>query len=712
MILPCVLGDFAGVIFIRKKFPAKTQRSKGKVKRFNYSVINDVINNQNKLKIMCGICGIWGKNNKSAVDSMVKAMRHRGPDDNGTYFDSKISLGMTRLAILDVSDAGHQPMTVADESIWIVYNGETYNFKSERSILEEKGYKFSSGSDTEVILKMYREYGDDFLKRLRGMFALAIYDKRGGHGKEKLLLARDHFGIKPLLYANIGDQIIFASEIKTLLASGLIEPEIDPIGLRYLLTYGSVCYPHSIIKGIKMLPPAHKLVVENGEMKIERFWSFDINRRPELREMPYEELVKEVGSVLEESVKLQMVSDVPIGAFLSGGIDSSLMVAMMSEASNKRMKTFSVGFGDEGAKIDESIEAGLIARHIGTDHTRVEVNEMDVRDDIEKFAFGLDQPSSDGINTYFVSKAASKDVTVAISGNGGDELFAGYSWFIFMQKELKKQKENPVSAKMKFLASSFFQQNIFDPLIPVKGGLIIHRLRNGGKFLNRFAANSWRLFGGRDTARLITKDLRAEAQVGRSFHLDLKKMDEIPDGTILERVSALSLRGYNNNQLLHDSDTVSMINSLELRVPFLDPLVADTALSLPDSSKLRTKGKLSFAENLSYRETGAKRILLDIGKDMLPAGFDKKPKRGFGVPHEAWLRGSLKEVYLDTLSEKNIVKRGILDVVEVEKFKDAFENHKLEALKIWTLMILELWCREVLDKTFPAKQNCEDLITN
>lgn len=630
---------------------------------------------------------------------MVAAMRHRGPDDNGTYFDSKISLGMTRLAILDVSDAGHQPMTVEDESIWMVYNGETYNFKSERKILEEKGCKFISGSDTEVILKMYREYGDDFLKRLRGMFAVAIYDKRGGFGKERLLLARDHFGIKPLLYANIGEQIIFASEIKTLLASGLIKPEIDPVGLRYLLTYGSVCYPHSIIKDIKMLPPAHKLEVENGEMKVERFWSLGVNRRPELREMPYEELVEEVGSVLKESVKLQMVSDVPIGAFLSGGIDSSLMVAMMSEAADKRMKTFSVGFGKEGAKIDESIEAELIARHIGTDHTRVEVNQRDVRDDIEKFAFGLDQPSSDGVNTYFVSKAASKDVTVAISGNGGDELFAGYGWFIFMQMELEKQRENPASAKMKSLASAFFQRDVFNPLIPGKGGLMIHRLRNAGEFLNRFAANSWQLFGGRDTARLIAKDLRSEAQVGRSLHLDLMKMDEIPDGTILERVSALSLRGYNTNQLLHDSDTVSMINSLELRVPFLDPFVADTAFSLPDSSKLRIKGELSFAQNLSYRETGAKRILLDIGKDMLPAGFDEKPKRGFGMPHESWLRGSLREVYLDTLSEKQVAARGILDVSEVEKIKNAFANHNLEALKIWTLMILELWCRKVLDKS-------------
>lgn len=647
---------------------------------------------------MCGICGIWGKSDKPAVDKMVAAMYHRGPDDNGTYFDEKVSLGMARLAILDVSEAGHQPMNTANGQIQIVYNGETYNFKSERKILESKGYKFNSSSDTEVILKMYEEYGDEFLKRLRGMFAIAIYDKR--NGKERLLLGRDHFGIKPLLYASVNNQLIFASEIKTLLASGLIKPEIDPVGLRYLLTYGSVCYPYSIIKGVKMLPPAHKMVIENGEMNIERFWSFDINRRPELRDLPYEELVDEVEKVLEESVELQMVSDVPIGAFLSGGIDSSLMVAMMSKASNKRMKTFSVGFGSEGSEIDESAEAEITANFIGTDHSRVLVSEQDVRNHIERFAFGLDQPSNDGINTYFVSMAARKGVTVAISGNGGDELFAGYGWFIFMQKELEKQKQYPMSHKLRTISSTVFEKEFFDGFIPSKSGQYIHRLRNAGGFLNRFGDNSWHLFGVRGTARLIAEELRKPAQAGRSLHFDLQEIDEVPNGSILERVAALSLRGYNNNQLLHDSDTVSMIHSLELRVPFLDPVVADTAFSLPDDSKLKTNGNLSYAKNLSYRDTGAKRILLDIGKKMLPKDFDKKPKRGFGMPYASWLKGSLKEVFEDTLSNESVKKRGILDVNEVSAIKNEFENGNIEALKPWTLMILELWCREVLDKPF------------
>lgn len=655
---------------------------------------------------MCGICGIWGKRDEPAVNSMIDAMYHRGPDDNGTYFDSKISLGMTRLAILDVSHAGHQPMSASEGLIWMVYNGEAYNFKSERSILRSKGYTFSSTSDTEVILKMYQEYGDEFLTRLRGMFALAIYDKRRGYGRERLLLARDQFGIKPLLYANVGSKLIFASEIKTLLASGLIKPEIDPNGLRHLLTYGSVSQPQTMIKGVRMLLPAHKMVVENGQAKLERYWSLEANRRSELQDLSYPELVEEVEKVLAESVHLQMVSDVPVGAFLSGGIDSSLMVAMMSEASDKRMKTFSVGFGNEGAEIDESLEAEITARHIGTDHTRVLVDETDVRDHIERFAFGLDQPSADGINTYFVSMAARKAVTVAISGNGGDELFAGYGWFIFMQRELEKQLVNPLSGKIRSLASSLFRQNIFDTFLPGSAGQIIHRFRNSGGFLNRFGDNSWQLFGVRDTARLLAKHLRADARAGRSLHLDLQEIDEMPEAGVLERISGLTLRGYNNNQLLHDSDTVSMIHSLELRVPFLDTSVADMALSLPDDAKLRTTGDLSIAKGLSYRETGAKRILLDVGKKMLPEGFDKKPKRGFGMPYKAWLNGSLKEVYLDTLAPGQIAKRGILNASEVSMLKDSFAGgDDPEPLKVWTLMILELWCREVLDKPFSANRD-------
>ncbi|HET7287511.1 MAG TPA: asparagine synthase (glutamine-hydrolyzing), partial [Pyrinomonadaceae bacterium] len=299
---------------------------------------------------MCGICGTWGAEGHNAVHAMVDALHHRGPDDSGVLEDKNVTLGMTRLAIIDVSSAGHQPMVSPDGQIRIVYNGELYNFREERTILEKLGYSFRSTSDTEVVLRMYEHYGDDFLLRMRGMFALAIHDKR----HERLLLARDQLGIKPLLYATTNGRLIFASEIKALLASGLIDSEIDPISLRLLLTHGAIVQPRTILRGVKMLLPGHRLIAKQGqEARVERYWSLGLNRRADVRSVPYDQQVEAVRNALDESVRLQMVSDVPLGAFLSGGVDSSLLVALMAQATNEsRLKTFSVGFEAEGEKID------------------------------------------------------------------------------------------------------------------------------------------------------------------------------------------------------------------------------------------------------------------------------------------------------------------------------------------------------------------------
>lgn len=647
---------------------------------------------------MCGICGIWGGSGERRVNEMVREMDHRGPDDRGTFSDAQISLGMTRLAILDTSSGGHQPMSTPDGLIHIVYNGETYNFWSEREILESKGYEFTSTSDTEVVLRMYEEYGDDLVRRLRGMFAFAIYDRRKGPGHERLLLARDHFGIKPLLYSLSEGKFVFASEIKAILASGLIQPEIDPVGLRYLLTYGSVYQPHTILKGVKMLPPAHRMIVDASGSRIERFWSLGVDRFPELRVIPYEAAVDEMGAILEESVRLQMISDVPLGAFLSGGIDSSLMVAMMAKASSEKVKTYSVGFGSEGADMDESDEAAITARHIGTDHTRVTVTASDVRRNIEHIALSLDQPSVDGVNTYYVSRAARSGVTVAVSGNGGDELFAGYPWFIFMKNDQARRSRSAVRAGARSLASSLAGGSIFDPLMSAPLGKIVNRARGLSGFVTRYG-NLWQVCGSIGAARLLNKDLRTEALAGRSVNRDLRDIDEIPDGTPVQRVTGLSLRGYNGNQLLRDMDAVSMIHSLELRVPFLDPVVADAALSLPDEAKLGDTSRLKSEHLQTYRDTGAKRILLDIGKKFLPPDFDRKPKRGFAMPFDSWMRGSLREVVEDTLSDAAIRNRGLLDVEAAAQIRESAFHSEGSWMQPWVLMMLELWCRQVVDNS-------------
>jgi asparagine synthase (glutamine-hydrolysing) len=629
---------------------------------------------------------------------MIGAMHHRGPDDKGIFHDQNASLGMTRLAIIDTSSAGHQPMQTPDGQITVVYNGELYNFQEQRQLLEAKGCHFRSSSDTEVVLQMYEQYGDDFLLRMRGMFALAIYDKRRGPGRERFLLARDQMGIKPLLYTRANGRLIFASEIKALLASGLVKPEIDPVALRLLLTYGSVYQPNTIIRDVKMLLPAHRMIVENGRERIEKYWSLGLDRRPELRGLPYEEQVDELTRVLEESVRLQMISDVPLGAFLSGGVDSSLLVALMAQQiGGKRVKTFSVGFGQEGSDVDETDDAARTASFLGTDHTRVVVGGDEVRDRIRHIAFGLDQPSVDGVNSYFVSLAARHGLTVAISGTGGDELFAGYPWFADMVvDDLRWRGTQPWKTFARTAMAPAVRLSLFDELPPGRMRKRVEQLRFTTDFRTRYVG-SYHIFGSAGAARTLAARLRGPAQAGRSAHYDLQETDELPEASALERVTAVCLRGYTTNQLLRDIDAVSMAHSLEVRVPYLDPVVAEAALSLPDQAKMGHSSPPQHFGTLSYREAGTKRVLLDIAKGMLPEGFDTRPKRGFGMPFDSWLRGPLREVLLDTLSEDRVQRRGLLEPDAVATVKHDFLNGSANWTRPWLLMMLELWSQEVLD---------------
>ena len=642
---------------------------------------------------MCGICGIWGRPDPEKVEKMVSALHHRGPDDSGTYHGELASLGMARLAVIDINPTGHQPMSDPQKTSWIVYNGEVYNFQEQRQYLEKMGHRFVSASDTEVILHLYEQYGDDFLLRLRGMFALAIYDLRGGHGKERLLLARDHLGIKPLLYAELGDQVVFASEIKALLASGLIEREIDHDSLRVLLTFGSIYQPKTILRDVKMLLPGHRLIIENRSKRVERYWSLGVGRKPEVGKLHYEDQVVAMREALQESVRLQMVSDVPLGAFLSGGVDSSITVAMMSALAGDRVKTFSVGFEEEGRDIDETEEARKTADFLGTDHHHVVVRGTDVRDRISHIASGLDQPTVDGVNSYFVSWAARQHVTVSISGTGGDELFAGYPWYINMVREM----QTPASLSSHLFAG-LMRFPIFDPLMVTKRGKGLHKVRTKAGFLSRYALQ-YHVYGSLSTASLLAPEIRRSAHAGRTEAFYLQNTDDLSNGTVLERVTALCLNGYTRNQLLRDIDAASMSHSLEVRVPYLDPVLADLALSIPDESKL-VSSKIKDGNILvnTYRALGAKRILIDVGRPLLPKDFDIQPKRGFGMPFDPWLRGPLKEIMGDTLSETSLRRRGWFSPEQARAVLGNFESGAAGWAYPWLLMMTELWAREVLDK--------------
>ena len=647
---------------------------------------------------MCGICGILNLSDRAAIESMVTAMHHRGPDDRGTFLDEHVGLGMSRLAIIDISPAGHQPMSTPDGLIWIVFNGEIYNFKSERLILEKQGCSFHSNSDTEVVLRLYEKYGDDFLLRLRGMFALAIFDKRKGPGHERLMLARDPLGIKPLLYSENNSRLVFASELKAMLASGLVEREVDPEALRLLLTFGSVYQPHTMLQGVKSLLPGHRLVMENGRKSIEPYWSFGLDRCKGLRERPYEEQVEQLAAMLQESVDLHMVSDVPVGAFLSGGVDSSLLVGLMTRLAGHRIKTFAVGYEKEGADIDESDEAGLTAAFLGADHTRAVITGEMVRQHLEKIAGDLDQPSVDGVNSYFVSMVARQTVTVSISGTGGDELFAGYPWFPKMILEEQKKKEHPWKYRYDELLTGFSQNPLFDPFLLGKNGMGLKHLREKAGFVTRYAG-TYQIFGSIGAANLLAPSLRKGAHAGRAEANDLANLDELPVGAAVERVSALVMRGYLQNQLLRDIDAVSMAHSLEIRVPFLDIPLTDLAFSLPASAKLKTTLPDLNPWLASYRQMGSKRILIDAGKllGVLRDDIDLQPKRGFGMPFAHWLKGTLSEVMDDTLSPSVVLKRGWFEPVLTAQVRQDFLDGKTGWAFPWSLMIAELWARKVLD---------------
>ncbi|MGO8822516.1 MAG: asparagine synthase (glutamine-hydrolyzing) [Desulfomonilaceae bacterium] len=651
---------------------------------------------------MCGICGIWGLDDSGALDRMVSAMHHRGPDDCGTFFDNRIGIGMARLSILDLTVAGRQPMSNSSKNIWIVYNGETYNFQDERELLEAKGHRFQSHSDTEVVLRMYEVYGDDFLLRMRGMFALAIYDKRRGTGRERLLLARDQLGIKPLIFAEISGKLLFASEMKALLASRMVTPEIDPVALRMLLTYGSVYQPRTMLKGVRMLLPAHRLIYQGGRLRIQRYWSLGIDRMPELQHLPYEELVDRTAKMMSESVRLQMVSDVPVGAFLSGGVDSSLLVGLMTRIAGRRVRTFSVGFEAEGLDIDESDEACRTATFLDADHRRVVVTGRDVRDRLTHIAASLDQPSVDGVNSYFVSLAARKAVTVAISGTGGDELFAGYPWFPKAAMYEDEKKRSPMKMAWQSWLARSAGLPMFNRLVFGAYGGKLETLRNGAGFVPRYACN-YQLFGITGAARMLAPALRKSAQAGQSLIQDLKPLDELSGAQAVERASALCLRGYTNNQLLRDIDAVSMSHSLEVRVPFLDVMAVDFALSLPASSKLGRIDPKINPWTATYREMGSKKVLIDAGRKLgvLSNGIDLQPKRGFGMPFDAWLRGPVREVMEDALDPQTVKRRGFLDSNMVQLVKKGFVNGTVGWAQPWLLMILELWQRQVLDHLPP-----------
>jgi asparagine synthase (glutamine-hydrolysing) len=577
---------------------------------------------------MCGIAGGIGLDNPQSVEKMLNAQVHRGPDDHGLEIDqdNKVILGNCRLAIIDLSQAGHMPMRTTDNRVWITYNGEVYNFQVLRQELQDRGYVFHSHTDTEVILNAYLEWDVDFVARLRGMFAFAIYDRREhvAHGRTgRLFLARDHFGIKPLYWSHQDGIFLFASEIKSLLASGRVERRVDPQAVWDYLSVGAIPPPRTILKNVSALLPGHYMLVQKGHIQIAKYWDL----RDAARQVPQvpsdlDEAAVELRRLMDEATRLQMVADVPVGAFLSGGIDSSAIIGLMSQHVNHPLKTFSIGFASQWKQYSELTWARLVAERFHTDHTEIIISGQFVADHFHQLIEAIDQPSGDGINSYFVSQATRRSVTVALSGLGGDELFAGYPQFrslLWVERWLPNG-----SPTLRALEPAW--------------NSLPGRLKNNLRLLSD---ESRKRFS--DVRLLYTEpEKRQWSNLAANADIPLAPISSIYANWLDQTLAPVALTsyvevsGYMNYVLLRDTDVMSMAHSLEVRVPFLDPELAAYAFRLPDSMKLvRNESKVVLKQSI---------------RDLVPQKILSRRKMGFEFPMKDWLIDSLQTPVKDVLA--------------------------------------------------------------
>ncbi len=628
---------------------------------------------------MCGICGKFNYQTKAPVDktlleSMCDVMRHRGPDELGVYNKGPIGLGHCRLSIIDL-ETGHQPMCNEDKTCWIVYNGETYNFQQLRQELQDKGHRFRTKSDTEVILHLYEEEGTACVNRLRGMFALALWDSR----HNRLFLARDRLGQKPLVYAQTPDGLIFASEIKSLLKDPRITPEVDLTALHHYLTYQYVPSPHTMFKGIHKLPPAHTLVYQDGNIKIERYWNLQF-KYDNLSEQEY---MEELWRLLNEATRLRLISDVPLGAFLSGGIDSSAVVGIMAQHSNRPVKTFSIGFEEEG--FNELEHARTVARHFNTEHQEfiVKPNALEI---LPKLIWHYNEPFADpsAIPSYYVAKMARRHVTVALNGDAGDEQFAGYGRYIAERQAILYNKiPGAIRKGLIEPLTGLLPQTGREQALPDKLRRFISTISSpfGKRYLQLICA-----FNNRQKESIYSPDLIKLLKCHDSLDRIQQLYDKAPTPDPMSSALYVDIMTYLPDDLLVKIDIATMANSLEGRSPFLDHKLMEFSATIPWQLKLK-------GNNTKY-------LLRKTLSKLLPPEILNRKKAGFAVPISRWLRHDLRDFARQTLLDGSFTKRGYFKQEMISKlFKQHQTGHYDHGFRLWTLLNLELWHQTFIDKT-------------
>ncbi|CAN5339184.1 asparagine synthase (glutamine-hydrolyzing) [soil metagenome] len=627
---------------------------------------------------MCGITGFVNKNgdkaNRELLGAMNRAIYHRGPDEDGFFVHDNVGLAMRRLSIIDLA-SGQQPIFNADRTKCIVFNGEIYNYRELRQGLIDRGHELFTKSDTEAVLRLYEESGPDSLQHLRGMFAFAIWDDVD----KSLFLARDRIGKKPLLYSRQpnGD-LIFGSEFQALLKHPSISREVDYDAIDSYFTYLCVPAPQTAFKAIRKLEPGHWLRWKNGEVETHRYWLPDFSKKIKISE---EEAIEETTRILRESTKLRMISEVPLGAFLSGGVDSSVVVALMAQESTTPVKTFSIGFEEQD--FSELKYAKRVAEHVGAEYNEfiVRPNAVDVLPTLVDH-YGEPYADSSAIPTYYVSKETRKHVTVALNGDGGDESFGGYERYAAMQLAEIYQRF-PASLRKIFVET------------PVKAlpssELRRSRIRDVQRFIK--AANLSRseryyywMSGIKDSMKeeLYTDEFKKRGNGNRPFHFIDQWYKQANGSGMLDSTLLADQMTYLPNDLLVKVDIASMANSLEARSPFLDHKVIEFAASLP--------------ENLKMRRFQTKYLLKKVAARLVPRSVIYRQKMGFGVPVGKWFRGEMRDFVHSVLLSERAMKRGLTEPAVVARWIDEHETAVADhTFHIWGLLMLELWFQQFID---------------
>jgi asparagine synthase (glutamine-hydrolysing) len=635
---------------------------------------------------MCGIAGIVSQSSDlEAIAPMTQALSHRGPDGSGMWSDGLCALGHRRLAIIDLSVKGKQPLCNENEAVWIVFNGEIYNFQELRAELEPRGHKFTSHTDTEVIVHAYEQWGTACLKKLRGMFAFAIWDQP----KRRLFLARDRVGKKPLYYADRGSCFAFASEIQGLLQNPAVHREVDLAAVDCYLSWGYVPAPLTGFKNISKLPPAHFLVLDVGRdgaaTRVERYW--DLQYSPKLT-MAESEAGEHLREKLTAAVRYRLMSDVPLGAFLSGGIDSSIVVGLMAEISGARVKTFSIGFDDDD--YNELRFARAIAQRWGTDHTEriVQPDELAVLPKLVRH-YGEPYADSSAIPTFYVSQITRSGVTVALNGDGGDESFAGYERYAATRIADRMASLGLVGSAAAILARCL--PDSIEPKNPMRRA---KRFLSAAHEERPARYSNWVSYFTAAAKRELYAPYFAEAVATTSWRHWMKHLwKEVAELESVDAAMAVDVKSYLPFDLLTKVDIASMANSLEARSPFLDHVVMEFAAQLPAHFKLH--GRQS------------KYLLKKTFADLLPAENIRRRKMGFGVPMAKWLRTSSRELLQDTLLSNRARERGYF---KPERVDHLMQEHVAEradhSFQLWNLLMLELWQREFVDAGVPCAMTC------